>query len=547
MTAKNKRGKGSTPTQAKPHGQRWWHTPIIIVIGLLVYVPSLRNGFTNWDDQEYITANRDLSDASLHKHFVEKPEVMGNYHPITMLSLAWSHGLAMDPRTGELDAHVFHLTDLVIHLLSGLLVYLLIFHLRGDGLIALGTSLLFVVHPMHVESVAWASERKDVLYVFFLLLALLCYTFHLRSERPWWLLSTLILFVMALLSKAMAVSLVPVLFLIDFHQGRKWTWRALAEKLPFIALALWAGLRAIAAQDAFGSIQDAGTYALWQRTLFGCYGLSFYVLKFFWPSGLSAFHAYPDPGIPLPWPYWTAPLFVAGCVFLVWRTRKDRDLLFGAGFFFFTVVHVLQLLAVGGAVVAERFTYLPYVGLGFAWCALFKRTMAEHPRWRTPTIAVMVLFVIGLSVTTQARSLVWKDGIALWSDAFVQDDGSPKILNNYGVALNITKRHAEALGMLDRALQRKGDYDEAFYNRGLAKYYLGRHQEAIDDYTRALELRPTLAVAWHNRAGTYFTLGRPDLALPDAIKAQELGYPVDPEFIEVLRQQVTSGIGGSPE
>ncbi len=537
MTAKNKRGKGSDPKKAKTLGLRWWHAPIIIVIGLLVYAPSLRNGFTNWDDQEYIKANRDLSDASLHKHFVEKPEVMGNYHPLTMLSLAWSHAMAKDPRTGRLDASVFHLTDLVFHILNGLLIYLLIFHLRGDGLIALGTSLLFVAHPMHVESVAWVSERKDVLYVFFLLIALLCYTFHLRSARPWWLLSTLVLFVMALLSKAMAVSLVPVLFLIDFHQGRKWTWRVLAEKLPFIALALWAGLRAIAAQDAFGSIQDAGTYPLWQRALFGCYGLSFYVLKFFWPSGLSAFHAYPTPGLPLPWPYWAAPLFVVVCAFLAWRSRKDRDVLFGVGFFFFTVVHVLQLLAVGGAVVAERFSYLPYVGLGFAVCVLLERTAEEHPQWRRWTIVAMALFVIGLSVTARARSLVWKDGIALWSDAYATDDGSPKILNNYGVALNIAKRHAEALGMLDRALQRKSDYAEAFYNRGLAKYYLGRNPEAIEDYTRAIELAPELAVAWFNRAGTYFTVGRPDLALPDALKAQELGYAVDPEFIEVLRQQ----------
>ena len=503
----------------------------------MVYGASLRNGFTNWDDQEYITDNRDLNDASPRKHFVEKSEVMGNYHPITMLSLAWSHGLAEDPRTGTLDAHVFHLTDLAIHLLSGLLVYLLIFRLREDRMIALGTALLFVVHPMHVESVAWASERKDVLYVFFLLGALLCYTAHLRSPKPWWILPTLVLFTAALLSKAMAVSLVPVLFLIDFHQKRTWTWRALAEKLPFIALALWAGLKAIAAQEAFGSIQDGGTLPIWQRALFACHGLVFYILKFFWPGGLNAFHAYPTQGIPLPWYYWTAPLIVALCAFLVWRARRDRDVLFGAGFFFFTVAHVLQLLAVGGAVVAERFTYLPYVGLGFLLCAVVQRLTIEHPAWKWQTIAAMSVFTVALSVVARTRSLVWKDGLTLWADAYAKDDGSPKILNNYGVALNMAKRYDEALGMFDHALQRKTDYDEALYNRGLAKYYLGRHQEAIEDYTRAVELAPELAVAWFNRAGTYFTVGRPDLALPDALKARELGYMVDPKFIEVLREQ----------
>ena len=160
----------------------------------------------------------------------------------------------------------------------------------------------------------------------------------------------------------------------------------------------------------------------------------------------------------------------------------------------------------------------------------------------SPKLSGFVLVMAGLA---RQRTLVWKDGITLWADAYAQDDGSPKILNNYGVALNIAKRYPEALAMFDSALQRKVDYDEAFYNRGLAKYYLGRHQEAIDDYTRALQLSPKLAAAWFNRAGTYFTIARPDLALPDALKAQELGYSVDPKFIEVLQQQTGARVPSS--
>lgn len=188
--------------------------------------------------------------------------------------------------------------------------------------------------------------------------------------------------------------------------------------------------------------------------------------------------------------------------------------------------------------VAERYTYLPYVGLGLVLTTLVMDFAKDRklPSWAP--VGILSVFVLTLAGVARERSLVWKDGIALWADAFAKDGSSPKILNNYGVALNLAKRYPEALAMLDRALVRKTDYDEAFYNRGLAKYYLGRHPEAIADYTRAIELRPTLAVAWHNRAGTYFTLGRPDLALPDALKAKELGYAVDPKFIEVLEQQV---------
>lgn len=361
----------------------WWQLLLVVLLGAMVYGASLRNGFTNWDDQEYITDNRDLNNASLHKHFVEKPEVMGNFHPITMLSLAWNHGLAKDPKTGQLDASVFHTTDLVLHVLCALLVYLFITGLVGNAWVALFTALLFVVHPMHVESVAWASARKDLLYTFFLLGALLCYLRHIRSTRAWWLAGALVLFMLSLLSKAMAVSLVPLLFLIDWYQGRKWNVRTLLEKAPFIALALWVGIKAVQVQHDFGSIQDGDAFPLRQRLFFACYGLVLYIVKFIWPTGLSAFHGYPTPGEPLAWFFWSAPVVVALIGLLVWRARQWRDVAFGAGFFFFTVVHVLQLLAVGGALVAERYTYLPYVGLGLVLTTLVVNIAEDRglPQW----------------------------------------------------------------------------------------------------------------------------------------------------------------------
>jgi len=523
-----------------PAAPVWWQPLLVVLLGTMVYGASLRNGFTNWDDQEYITDNRDLSEATLHKHFVEKPEVMGNYHPVTMLSLAWSHGLAKDPETGQLDPSVFHRTDLLLHMLCALLVYVFITGLVSNSWAGLFTALLFVAHPMHVESVAWASARKDLLYTFFLLCALVCYLRYVRSSRAWWLAGTLLLFALSLLSKAMAVSLVPLLLLIDWYHGRKWNVRALLEKVPFIALALYAGLNAVQVQHDFGSIQDSDAFPFWQRAFFACYGLTFYIVKFIWPSGLSAFHGYPAPGEPLAWYIWIAPVLVAVICVLVWRSRHRREVVFGAGFFLFTVVHVLQLLAVGGAMVAERYTYSPYVGLALVLTTLVMDFAISRKLALWAPVAMLSIFVLTLAGVARERSLVWKDGLTLWADAFAKDGSSPRILSNYGVALNMAKRYPEALAMLDRALQRKTDYAEAFYNRGLAKYYLGRHKDAIDDYTHAIELSPALAVAWHNRAGTYFTMGRPDLALPDALKARELGYAVDPKFIQVLEQQMAA-------
>lgn len=526
--------------------QRWLAPVAIIVLSIAVYAGSLENGFVNWDDTEYILTNADLRDGSWRKHFVEKTEVMGNYHPLTMWSLAWSHGQALDERTNTLDARVFHTTDLVLHILSALLAYLFLLRLSGQVEVSAITALLFAVHPMHVESVAWASERKDVLHAFFYTAALVCYTAHVRSRLPWWWLPSFLLFVAALLSKATAVSLVPVLFLVDWYSRRTFNWHVLVEKLPFIALAFWAGLKAIAAQHAFESVQDMDLYPLWQRALFACYGLGMYVLKFFAPFGLSAFFGYPPAGEAPSGSYWLAAAGVLVMVGLVFRLRERRAFLFGAGFFLATVVLVLQLMPVGGAVMAERYTYIPYLGLGFAVMSLLWEMSEEHRAVRRALLAVSACFVLVMAAMAHERTKVWEDGVALWEDAISKDDSAPKSMNNYGVALTNAGRNQEAILAFDRAIRLKYDYGDAYYNRGLARFNLKQYDAAIVDYTEAIRYRPALAEAWHNRAGTYYTLGQPTMALPDALKAKELGYPVDPRFIEVLQKQIQATQRGTP-
>ncbi|MBK8500042.1 MAG: tetratricopeptide repeat protein [Flavobacteriales bacterium] len=526
--------------------RRWLGPVAIVVLAMAVYAGSLDNGFVNWDDTEYILTNSDLHDASLRKHFVEKTEVMGNYHPLTMWSLALSHKQAWNERMKTLDASVFHTTDLVLHMLSALLAYVLFMRHGARSWVCFITTALFAVHPVHVESVAWASERKDVLHGFFYLAALVCYTGHVRSKHPWWWVSTLLLFVAALLSKATAVSLVPVLFLIDWYSHRPFNWRVLVEKLPLIALAIWAGLKAIDAQHAFESVQDLDMYPLWQRALFACYGLWMYVLKFFVPFGLSAFFGYPPAGEAPDLLYWVAMCAVVLMAALVVRFRKHRELVFGTGFFLITVALVLQLLPVGGAVLAERYTYIPYLGLAFAVMSVCWKVSEERKAARNALLVLSTAFVLVMAAIAHERTKVWKDGVALWEDAIAKDDGAPKSMNNYGVALTNAGRHQEALEVFDRALMLKFDYGDAFYNRGLAHFNLGQYEAAIADYTSAIRYRPELAEAWHNRAGTYYTLGRPALALPDALKAKDLGYPVDPKFIEVLQQQTSATQTGAP-
>jgi len=510
----------------------------ILALTLIIYWPSLPNQLTNWDDQEYITLNQNLKEASLEKHFVEHPRHMGNYHPFTMVSLAWDYSAAVDETTGTINPVPFHRTNLFLHVLNAWLVYLLIFRLSKNNGVAAFTAAIFALHPMHVESVAWASERKDVLYTCFYLLALWVWTYYAEGKNKVInFVIVIVAFLLSLWSKGVAVTL-PLVFLpIDYYVGRKWNWMLIIEKLPFFVLSVVFGLIAVDAQKEFESLSGNETYALWERGLFASYGTMQYMVKFFVPGNLSCFYALPAPGHLNIW-YYLSPVFVLGLLYLVYRFRKNKTVVFGFMFFFITVVLVLQLISVGGAVMADRYTYLPYIGLAFILGTL--AADVEKKKRVHPQLALFVpcAFVLLMAVFAYQRTQVWQNSVVLWADAESKDKGSPKIYSNFGDACTLAGDYNRAIQMLNRALELKPDYPDAYYNRGLALYYQKRYEEAITDYTSAIQYNPHLKQAWYNRAGTYFTIGKPKEALADAKKAYELGYPVDPMFFKALEQAI---------
>ncbi|MCC7302663.1 MAG: tetratricopeptide repeat protein [Bacteroidia bacterium] len=512
---------------------------VILLLTALVYWPSLDNQLTNWDDDEYITENKNLGDGSFRKHFKEVPHVMGNYHPLSMWTLAWDYQSAYNEQTKTLDPVPFHRTNLILHLLSTVLVFFLFFKLSENNWIAGFTAALFALHPMHVESVAWAAERKDVLFAFFYLAGLLSWIFFIERKNNYvFYLLTFGLFLLSLFSKAVAVSLPILLLALDYYYKRPMHYRLLLEKLPFLAVSVYFGLEAIEAQKEFEAIQGNVLYDHADRLLFACYGTMQYVLKFILPSDLSCFYSFPVPGVDKPGLYSIAPVFVLGIGAALWTFRKSRFVLFGAAFFFITVGLVLQLLPVGGAVMADRYSYLPHIGLAFILAKSAWYLVEKKPRLKHAVLGTLIAFTLLMAFQARKRTEVWKDSVTLWADAEQHDKMSPKLYNNYADALTLAGDHQRGLEMYNKALSLKPDYAEAFYNRGLAYFYLKNYQAALNDYDAAIHYNPTLAVAWHNRAGTHFTVGRYREALGDALKAKELGYPVDPQFITVLEEEV---------
>jgi tetratricopeptide (TPR) repeat protein len=490
----------------------------LILINIFIYYKSLNNELTHWDDDRYITENNDIKtlqgatyNATLKKTF--STYVMGNYHPLTMLTFAWEYNKF------QLNPKPYHVTNLIIHIVNTLLVFLLIWLLTQQQWVAFITSILFAIHPMHVESVAWVSERKDVLYAFFYLSSLCCYLVYVKDNKKHWLIyaSIILLYVLGLLSKGMAVSLPLTLLAIDYFLGRKLNTKTVIEKVPFLLLSIVFGYIAIKAQASANTI-NLVNYNMLDRFLFTCYGLVIYLFKLLIPVNLSCFYGYPTQQNGMyPIIVYLSPLLIGAFVYLIYlSTKKGKDILFGSLFFISTILLVLQLLPVGNALIAERYTYLPYIGLFFiAARYVQKQLTSDH---KTIAIALTCIAVLCYSFIAAKRTLVWHDSFTLWNNAIEEAKEADEAFIAYycrGQAYHRKGEYQKAITDFDKALTLKSDYPDAYYDRGYANDALGNYNEAITDYTKSLALRPDYANAYCNRGNAYFQLKQFEPAMHD--------------------------------
>ncbi|HBA62093.1 MAG TPA: hypothetical protein DCZ92_15010 [Elusimicrobia bacterium] len=550
----------------------------VLLLTLAAYAPSFNCGFTNWDDNGYVTENKlvtDLSPAGVKKIFALESDVMLNYHPLTMLTLA------LDYKFAGLTPLRYHAVNVLLHLANTALVFWLVWLLGGGRLFAaVFTALFFGVHPMHVESVAWISERKDVLYALFFLGALISHWYYLEKNRLSLLALTFALFVLALLSKAMAAPLPVVLMLLDYWHGRKLSWRAVGEKLPFFVLSVAFGLLAvkIQAKSALGHFDPSMT---WERLCFGFYGFSAYLWKLFIPVRLSALHPYPlHLHGKLPWLTFYLPAFAGAAALLVVgllalvKKEKVKLLFFGSAFFFLTIALVLQFLSVGQALYAERYSYIPYIGLLFMLAMWLEGLMEKRPGAKQAVLFCAAAAGVFFSGLTFERAKVWKDSGTLWADVigkypyppwlcevayesrgeyFAKDRGElDKGLADFEVAEKLNgllrmkeKNHklyrnmGNAFGLKGQELEKAGQkpgaleyYDKSakylsmsalfcdsdpktFINRAITYTFMKRYDLAAADFDRALKLSPGDLEALEKRAYSFYMAGRDKEAAAD--------------------------------
>ncbi len=486
----------------------------ILTITFIVYLPVLHNSFLGWDDHFYITDNPLISSFDLKKIF--STFVMGNYHPITILTLSTEYHLFGMSERG------YHAVNLLFHLANIILVFYAILLLSNKPGMALIASLLFGIHPIHVESVAWAAELKDLLYTFFFLAALICYLKYISTLRSKFYYFALILFLFSILSKAMAASFPVVLLLIDYFRERKINARVLLEKVPFFLLSLIFGVVAIMAQKTTSLAHDITIFSFPQRIVFAGYAFLTYLYKLILPIHLSAYYPYPiKNGGTIPLQYYAYVLLLFGVAAYVFYSKKTtKKILLGIGFFSISVFLVLQLMPVGGAIMADRYAYVPSIGISYLGAEGINYLWPKNLKWLA--ISIVCVLTVFYSVSTYSRSQIWKNDLSLWNDVISNYQTVSIAYYNRGLSYMNENKTNLALADYNKTIELMPTYTEAYVNRGSIKRDSSQYEEALNDYNKAIEISPSYATAYFNRGILYIKENKNDEAISDFTKTIEL-------------------------
>ncbi|HWP84095.1 MAG TPA: tetratricopeptide repeat protein [Terriglobia bacterium] len=485
-----------------------------------MYAPVRQHEFVAWDDPSYITENPRVA-AGLTWEGVRwafTTAHMANWHPLTWLSHM------MDVQLFGLNAGAHHLVNLLFHVLNALLLFALLHRLLSRAPAALGISGfaagLFALHPLHVESVAWVAERKDVLSALFFLLATLAYLGYARRPNGFRYASVLGLFALGLMAKPMVVTLPFVLLLLDLWPLRRLPWtngaerpsgwqvlrtqqaamlRLALEKLPLFGLAAASSALTIWAQQSGGAVAALEAFPLTLRLQNAVVSYVAYLGKTLWPAQLAAFYPYPDS---------LSGGLVAGSVLLLLAISYGsvrffpRFPCFAVGWFWYVgmLLPVIGVVQVGGQPLADRYTYLPLIGI---FLLLSCGMAALSQRWRPARAALLpagAAILLACAVVARGQVSHWRNSIALWEHALRVTENNFTAHANLGHALLRAGRVAEAAAQYTAALRLRPDFADAHQGLGVALAKQENWRQAVAHYEAALRVRPQWAEV-HNYLG----------------------------------------------
>jgi len=510
----NKKQELKKIEQPRSLGKReWLWLGVILLFTFILFSPAIKYDFVNWDDDVNVTQNRNvqnLTRESVKNMFTST--VIGGYTPLTTLTFAIEHHyFGLNPK-------VFHITNIILHIICTALLFFILTKLRVNLFITVIVTLLFAIHPMRVESVAWVTERKDMLYTLFYFFAILFYIQFKKTGKAWLYAASLVVFVLSLLSKIQAVSLPLSLILIDYLIDKKFITKQIWNKAPYFILSLITGLAGIYFLKQEGSLETGTIIPVYQRIFVGSYTLLVYLVKSIIPYEMSAI--YPFPAKLSAMHYLSMPIVLL----MVWGITKIRnfktEVVFGSLFFFFNVVFVLQVVGAGQGYLADRFTYVGYTGLFFIYAVIADKL--SETKWKNPVYILGIIWLVSLSILTFNRLKVWENSETLFTDVISKYPRVAVAHNNMGRYFREMNQYDKAIAAYNMAIEINPDSYNTFSNRGKAFFDLGRHDEAIQDFNRSIEINDRYVEALSNRGAAYAAKGNFDAALVDLNKALEI-------------------------
>jgi Flp pilus assembly protein TadD len=499
----------------------------LAVSALLVFWQVRNFDFVNYDDKGYVSANphvlNGLNAGAVRWAFTTGH--VGNWHPLTWLSLMLDYQIFKGWAGG------YHLVNVLFHVINTLLLFYVLMRMTGALWPSAFVAAAFAFHPMHVESVAWIAERKDVLSTFFWMLTLLAYISYVKRPSVFRYIAALAAFALGLMAKPMLVTLPFVLLLLDYWPlERKISRRLLAEKIPFFALSVISSVITFFVQRNSGAMPGINMNGLSLNNRIANAFLSYaeYIGKMFWPSNLAVFYPLDAGSIS----FWQAAmcvlLLLVISIFVIRFGRNQKYLPFGWFWFVGTLVPVIGFVQVGSQAYADRYTYIPYIGL---FIMLAWGLPAFLSKWKLRKIALglsMVIVLTALGICAHRQTSYWKNSITLFSHAIEVTQNNYVAYNNLGLAYDDLGRHQEAIDAYKQAIEINPDYALAHYALGVACARLGRWQEAIESYKQIVRIKPDDPGAEFALGNACYALGR----LPDAIEAFSQAVRIEPDYSE---------------
>lgn len=489
------------------------------ILGALViacYIPLFSNSFIDFDDPEYITQNSYIRNGLTFDSWIWAWTSLrsGNWHPLTWMSHA------LDVSISGLEPTGHHFTSLLIHVLNVVLLFMLLFHSTKRLRLAVIVAALFGLHPLAVESVAWAAERKNVLCTFFFLVAIAVHGWYAEHPTKRRYLLLMLVFAMGLLAKPMVITLPFVLLLLDYWPFRRLDVfsnsnsevtnhqlsikSAMVEKFPLLLMVIPSAIITLIAQSSAGAIASAGAIPFLPRVANALHSYLEYILKALWPVGLVPFYPRAAPGVPQ---IIISILFIVAVSVTAWRLRATRPyLIVGWLFYVGTLVPVIGLVQVGDQAIADRYTYIPMIGIFVAVVWLideFATTYKVQGAFRI-SIAAVAVAICGALTWRQVR--LWHDDIQLWS-----------------YTIDITKNNSVAEDNLGIALLKQGNTEEAIHH-----FYI------------ANRLNPTDPISAANVATDLLQRGR----IPEAIEKYQVALQ-RAAFVPMLLPNIHSNLGSA--